>query len=114
VSVETLNEMGTLQTWLSDDQLYSASAVLRKWPSYKNQRTGTPPYLIVEGTLDECVRKYAAYPTKSRHLYDIQVTVTGDARAGVLPEAQLAHLARFHDFMWTHAPREKTKHSHCR
>jgi len=40
---------------------FDAPAVLRKWPSVNNERVsaslGARPYLIIDGTLDECIRK---------------------------------------------------------
>jgi hypothetical protein len=37
---------------------FDAPAVLRKWPSLANQRTeDATPYLLVDGTLYECLRK---------------------------------------------------------
>ena len=41
---------------------FDAPAVLRKWPSLNNQRRteGTGPYLLREGTLDECLREFMA------------------------------------------------------
>ena len=36
---------------------FDAPAVLRKWPSLANQRTqDAAPYLLVDGTLYECLR----------------------------------------------------------
>jgi len=41
---------------------FDAPAILRKWPSRNNQRYtgGTGPYLLVDGTLDECIREFMA------------------------------------------------------
>ena len=52
---------------------FDAPAVLRKWPSLRNElrADGTGPYLLVDGTLDECIREFIAKPTTSRHLYEI-------------------------------------------
>jgi hypothetical protein len=37
---------------------FKAPAILRKWPSIKNERASEPdsggPYLILDGTLDDC------------------------------------------------------------
>jgi hypothetical protein len=52
---------------------FDASAALRKWPSVNNERVsvslGARPYLIIDGTLDECIRKFMSQPTSQRHLY---------------------------------------------
>ena len=48
-------------------------ASLRKWPSLNNQRSpqAPGPYLVLDGTLDECLREFMAKPAGSRHLYEI-------------------------------------------
>ena len=44
---------------------FDAPAVLRKWPSLANQRTqDAAPYLLVDGTLYECLRKLMTKPTR--------------------------------------------------
>ena len=54
---------------------FDASANLRKWPSLNNERVnaslGARPYLIIDGTLDECIRKFMAMPVSQHHLYEI-------------------------------------------
>jgi hypothetical protein len=52
---------------------FDAPDVLRKWPSLHNERRteGTGPYLLVDGTLDECIREFMAKPTTMRHLFEI-------------------------------------------
>ena len=52
---------------------FEAPAVLRKCPSLRGDRRteGTLPYLLVEGSLDECVRVLMAKPATVRHLYEI-------------------------------------------
>jgi hypothetical protein len=52
---------------------FDAPAVLRKWPSLNNERRidGTDPYLVIEGTLDECILEFMAKPESTRHLYEI-------------------------------------------
>jgi hypothetical protein len=55
---------------------FGAPAVVRKWPSLRGERRteGTLPYLLVEGTLDECVRTLMAKPASVRHLYEIHTS----------------------------------------
>jgi hypothetical protein len=40
---------------------FGAPATLRKWPSVNNERVsvslGARPYMIIDGTLDECIRE---------------------------------------------------------
>ena len=52
---------------------FDAPATLRKWPSLGNQRRGeaVSPYLVLNGTLEECLRKLMAYTASTRHLYEI-------------------------------------------
>ena len=51
---------------------FGAPAVLRKWPSLQNERRGTDPYLIRNGTLDECLKMFMTKPASTRHLYEIR------------------------------------------
>jgi hypothetical protein len=43
---------------------FDALATLRKWPSVKKERVTTSlyvgPYLVLDGTLDECIREFLA------------------------------------------------------
>ena len=41
---------------------FDAPAILRKWPSLNNQRRteGSGPYLLLDGTLDDCIREFMA------------------------------------------------------
>ena len=67
---------------------FDAPAVLRKWPSIKNERVsvadGGRPYLIVEGTLDDCVRQFMAKPVSQSHLYEIHTAPQGELISAVL------------------------------
>jgi hypothetical protein len=59
---------------------FNAPATLRKWPSIKNERARAAdgPYLIVDGTLDDCIRQFMAKPTSQHHLYEIHTTQQGE------------------------------------
>ena len=52
---------------------FDAPATFRKWPSLNGQRRidSTGPYLLLDGTLDECIRQFMARPTVTRHLCEI-------------------------------------------
>jgi len=52
---------------------FDAPAVLRKWPSLRNERLteGAGSYLLIDGTIDECIREFMAKPSAPRHLYEI-------------------------------------------
>lgn len=46
---------------------FNAPASFRKWPSLNNRRRLAPnPYLIFDGTLDECIREFMARPAAGR------------------------------------------------
>ena len=82
---------------------FDAPAVLRKWPSIKNERIsaadGGRPYSIVDGTLDGCIRQFMAKPVSQRHLYEIRTTPQGELISAVLSAEQTVELARLRDFL---------------
>ena len=82
---------------------FDAPATLRKWPSIKNERVsasdGGRPYLIVDGTLDDCIRQFMAKPVSQRHLYDIQTAPQGELVSAVMPARHIHELARLRDFL---------------
>lgn len=80
---------------------FDAPAVLRKWPSLRNERRteGTGPYQLVDGTLDECIREFMAKPTATRHLYEIHTAPQPPLVSAVLSGEQIVELARLRDFL---------------
>jgi hypothetical protein len=80
---------------------FDAPAVLRKWPSLRNERRadGTGPYQLVDGTLDECIREFMAKPTTSRHLYEIHTAPQPPSVRAVLSGEHIVELARLRDFL---------------
>jgi hypothetical protein len=80
---------------------FDAPAVLRKWPSVRNQRRteGAGPYLVVDGTLDECIAEFMAKPTASRHLYEIHTAPQPPLVSAVLSGDHIVELARLRDFL---------------
>jgi hypothetical protein len=80
---------------------FSAPATLRKWPSLNNERRteGPGPYLLVEGTLDQCIREYMAKPPSMRHLYEIHTCAQPPLLGPVLSGDHVAELARLRDFL---------------
>jgi hypothetical protein len=79
---------------------FDTPAVLRKWPSLGNaRRAESSPYLLVEGTLDECLREFMSKPTSARHLYDIHVVPQLPLESAVLPEGLIAEFARLRNFL---------------
>jgi hypothetical protein len=82
---------------------FSAPATLRKWPSIGKQRVsgslGARPYIIMEDTLDECIRKFMVQPEDQRHLYEIQTAPQSDLVAAILSTEHIVELARLRDFL---------------
>ena len=80
---------------------FDAPAVLRKWPSLNNQRgtEATGPYLLHDGTLDECLQQFMAKPAPTRHLYEIHTSPQPPLVADVLSGESLAELARLREFL---------------
>ena len=80
---------------------FDAPAILRKWPSLNNQRRteGTGPYLLVDGTLDECIREFMAKPASMRHLYEIHTSPQPPLVNAVLSGEHVVELARLRDFL---------------
>jgi hypothetical protein len=80
---------------------FSAPAVLRKWPSLKNERRteGQGAYLVVDGTLNECIRSFMAKPVSIRHLYEVHTLPQPPLVEPVLSGEIVAELARLQDFL---------------
>jgi hypothetical protein len=79
---------------------FDVPAILRKWPSLNNERRidGTGPYLVIEGTLDECILEFMAKPESTRHLYEINTAPQPPLVSAVLSGEIVAELARLRDF----------------
>jgi hypothetical protein len=82
---------------------FNALAILRKWPSLNNERIsaslGARPYLVVEGSLDECLRQFLAKPASQRHLYEIHTAPQTDLVSAVLSAEHIVEIARLRDFL---------------
>jgi hypothetical protein len=82
---------------------FDAPAVLRKWPSVNDERVsaslGARPYLIIDGTLDECIRKFMSQPISQHHLYEIHTAPQSDLVSAVLSAEHIVELARLRDFL---------------
>ena len=83
--------------------IFDAPATLRKWPSLNNERIkaslGARPYMIIEGTLDECIRKFMAMPVGQHHLYEIHTAPQPTLISGVLSAKDIVEIARLRDFL---------------
>ena len=82
---------------------FNAPAVLRKWPSLKNERVpnawGGKPYLIFEGTLLECINAFMAKPASQQHLYEIHTKAQPPVVTQVLETEGIAELIRLWEFL---------------
>jgi hypothetical protein len=79
---------------------FDAPAVLRKWPSLNFERISNSwPYLIAEGTLDECIRQFMSKPVSTHHLYEIHTAPQGQLVTAVLSPEQIVELVRLRDFL---------------
>jgi hypothetical protein len=80
---------------------FDAPATFRKWPSLNGQRRndGTGPYLLLDSTLDECIRQFLAKPTVTRHLYEIHTLPQAPFVGEVVTAENVAELAHLRDFL---------------
>ncbi|MBR1126578.1 hypothetical protein JQ628_34020 [Bradyrhizobium lablabi] len=75
---------------------FDARAVLRKWPSLRNERSAgaLDPYLIMDHSLGECLQQFMAKPISVRHLYEIHIVPKPPFAKAVLPEGLILEFAR--------------------
>jgi hypothetical protein len=79
---------------------FDAPAVLRKWPSLNHERIGDAcPYLVSDGTLDECIRQFMSKPASNHHLYEIHTAPQSPFDSAVLSAEHIIELARLRDFL---------------
>jgi hypothetical protein len=80
---------------------FDEPAVVRKWPSLHNARRldAGGPYLVIEGTLDECIREFMAKPESTRHLYEIVTAPQPPLVTETLSAEHVAELARLREFL---------------
>jgi hypothetical protein len=82
---------------------FAATASLRKWPSARGQKQTEAkypsPYMILEGTLGECLRELMLKPPTQRHLYEIHTSPQEPMIGKVILEEQAVELARLRSFL---------------
>jgi hypothetical protein len=82
---------------------FDSPAFLKKWPSLKNERIskswGANPYLVGDGTLDECIRQFISKPASQHHLYEIHTAPQTELITAVLSPEHIVELARLRDFL---------------
>ena len=89
---------------MSDTRIdFSAPATLRKWPSVNKERVsaalGARPYMIMDGTLDECIERFMSQPESQHHLYEIHTAPQSDLVSAILSADHVIELARLRDFL---------------
>jgi hypothetical protein len=95
---------------MSDTRIdFSVPAILRKWPSVNKERVsaslGARPYMIIDGTLDECIQKFMLQPESQRHLYEIHTAPQSDLVSAILSGDHVIELARLRDLLFNAAGR---------
>jgi hypothetical protein len=82
---------------------FLAPATLRKRPSVNKERVsaavGARPYRIIEGSLDDCIRKFMLQPGSQHHLYEIHTAPQSDLVGAILSAQHVIELARLRDFL---------------
>jgi hypothetical protein len=82
---------------------FDTPACLRKWSSLNSERltaTNHPaPYLLFDGTLDECIKKFMAKPASMHHLYEIHTAPQSPLVTAVLTGEHIVELARLREFL---------------
>src|ERR1700719_925125 len=79
---------------MSDTRIdFSAPATLRKWPSVNKERVsaalGARPYMIMDGTLDECIERFMSQPESQHHLYEIHTAPQSDLVSAIFAHNDL-------------------------
>jgi hypothetical protein len=102
LAIVALREVWRFNGGMPDSQIdFSAPATLRKWPSVNNERVGASvvprTYMVIEGTLAECVRKFMLQPKSQRHLYEIHTVPQTDLVGAILSSDHIVELARLRD-----------------
>jgi hypothetical protein len=79
---------------------FDVPATVRKWPSLNNsRRIDREPYLVLNGTLDECIRLFMAKPASTRHLYELRTAPQPPLVTENLSTEHIVELARLREFL---------------
>jgi hypothetical protein len=57
------------------------------------------PMIVVEGTLDDCIRLFMAKPVSQHRLYEIHTAPQGELVSAVLSAKLIPEIARLRDFL---------------
>jgi hypothetical protein len=79
---------------------FDVPATVLKWPSLNNsRRIDREPYLLLEGTLDQCIREFMAKPASTRHLYELRTAPQPPLVTATLSAEHIVELARLREFL---------------
>jgi hypothetical protein len=82
---------------------FSAPASLRKYPSLNGMPNSDAryanPYLLHDGTLDECIQHFMSRPASQHHLYEIHTKPQAPLVTKVLKAEHIIELARLREFL---------------
>jgi len=79
---------------------FDVPATVLKWPSLNNsRRIDRQRYLLLEGTLDECIREFMAKPASTRHLYELRTAPQPPLVNATLSAEHIVELARLREFL---------------
>jgi len=82
---------------------FGAPAILRKYPSLNSQRNPDAfypaPYLLLDGTLDECIKAFMSKPAPIHGLYEIQTRPQPPLVTEVLKGEDIVGLSRLREFL---------------
>lgn len=74
---------------------FDAAAALKKWPSIGNERARAFlfPYIVIDGTLDACIREFLTKPPSQRHSYEIHTVPQAPVITAILFADQITEIA---------------------
>ena len=82
---------------------FGAPAVLRKFPSIRGEPAKDVlwpnPYIVFDGTLEECIKQFLSKPVEQRHLYEIHTAPQSEVVSNVMSGAHITELARLQEFL---------------
>ena len=79
---------------------FDVPATVRKWPSLNNaRRIDRDPYLVLDGTLDECIREFMAKPASTRHLFELRTAPQPPLVTEILSAEHIVELARLREYL---------------
>ena len=80
---------------------FNVRSELRKWPSLGGKRANEAlrPYLVLDASLEDCIREFMTKPKASRHLYEIHTTPQADIVTAVMSAEHIVELARLREFL---------------